>query len=237
VVAGLALAPGTLNKTAVSSASVPGFQFPLESVAEEVLRGPAWWEQGTAHLHLLTAGDPTSTTPLTSVLSLDDRPEAVASTDYAESWRRWLYWSNLLAFQASPKTALVGATSAREELMEMAGLRPAAGAPEPGPDVAVTGTPATPVIDGAWMAVVEDAEEDERAFLETLATQQVPPPTDAGEERAGIMTQLAWEDDRVAVVYDLEEGADLAKAGWTLVSTGDVEGVLEALGRVTAGGK
>lgn len=170
------------------------------------------------------------------MLCLDDRPEAVASTDYAESWRRWLYWSNLLAFQASPKTALVGTTSAREELMEMAGLRSAAGAPVRGRDIVETGSPAAPVIDDEWLAVVDDAEDDERAFLETLATKQVPPPTDAGEERAGIMTQLAWEDDRVAVVYDLEEGADLVKAGWTLVPTGDVEGVLDALGLVTAEG-
>jgi ATP-dependent helicase YprA (DUF1998 family) len=239
VVAGLALAPGNLNKTAVASASVPGFQFPLESVAKEVLRGPAWWEQGAPHLHLLTAGDPTSTTALTSVLCLDDRPEAVASPDYAESWRRWLYWSNLLAFQASPKTALVGTTSAREELMEMAGLRSAAGAPVPARDVAVRGAPmvGTAVIDG-WEKVFEVADDDtDRSFLERLATAQLEPPSAWGEEMSGVMTQLAWEDDRVAVVYDLEEGADLAKAGWTLVSTGDVEGVLDALGRVRAGGK
>jgi ATP-dependent helicase YprA (DUF1998 family) len=239
VVAGLTLSAGGLNKTAVAAGSVPGFQFPLESVAQEVLRGPAWWEQVAAHLHLLTAGDPTSTTALTSVLCLDDRPEAVASAEYAESWRRWLYWSNLLVFQASPKTALVGTTSAREELMEMAGLRSGAGAPVPGRDVAVTGAPVggNAVVDG-WVGVFAVADDDaDRSFLERLATARLEPPSAWGEEMSGVMTQLAWEDDRVAVVYDLEEGTELAKAGWTLVSTGDVEGVLDALGRMTAGEK
>ncbi|MHA7142861.1 DEAD/DEAH box helicase [Arthrobacter sp. Sr33] len=217
-----ALALGNLTKTDVADATVPGYQFGGTGVLPKLLAGDIWWSRETEHLHLLAAGHPLEAPngAIPAVMVLDDRAEAVASGGFADSWRRWLFWSNVLAFRGSPKGALVGTTTSRAEILEMAGLVAA-----PIDVVHVSGVS----ID--WEPVLEVADDEaERAFIGQLAAAQLPVPQEWGEELDGIPAQLVWTDAKIVVVYETDHSAALAAAGWTAVVTGDVEGLVDAHG-------
>ncbi|MGG5753654.1 DEAD/DEAH box helicase [Zafaria sp. Z1313] len=231
VVAGLA-AQG-LNRTEVAGATVPDFQFDLARTSPGLLNGSIWWSRSTEHLHLIAAGHPLKAQGgvVPAALSLDDRAEAVGSANFAEQWRRWLFWSNLLAFQTSPKTALVGTESSRDEILEVAGFAGHADGP-----VDYVGASGTTGLSGAWAPVLEVADDDEeREFIVRLAGTSLPPPQEWGEEIDGIPAQLVWTSAKIAIVYDDESGHELAHAGWTAIVTGDIDKVLDAHGVVPKG--
>ena len=95
------------------------------------------------------------------------------------------------------------------------------GHPQPsGQETAVT-TPAIDIAHVPWPAVFEilDPSPEHSDLLQDLAAHGVAEPVD-GEEigSEGIMLDLSWPEEGIAVIFEPESGDEelLAKDGWTL---------------------
>ncbi|GAB2895648.1 DEAD/DEAH box helicase [Neomicrococcus lactis] len=225
----VAFAMVDMNRTDVSTAKVPDFQFGSGLPELPHLEGTPWWTRQGKYLHLIAAGHPLQVAngSLRALLSLDDSPEAVASEGFAEEWRRWLFWSNLFAFQSSPKTTLVGTRTSRDEILETAGYKLGA------QDIVMAPANAEDVllIDPAWQPVIDEAfDAEERSFLEKLGAAHLPAPDEVGQEVDGVATIIVWIDQKIAVVYEADEGEPLTKNGWTVVTMSQDELLREAIG-------
>lgn len=201
-------------------------------------RQERWWQRSSEALTLLSVGNPLEkhrSGAVRSVLVLDDRPDALHAPNYAASWRRWLYWSNLLAFRDHPDQHLPMTVSSAETILAEAGFSPAseAGVPAPAGELVEQPTPdALP--DGvpeAWRPLFEDAYDEERELLERLVQIDGVPVPEMGEEIQGLMPLLAWPAERVAILEDGDDGRELVQAGWTVVSADDVDAAADALRR------
>lgn len=189
---------------------------------------PAWWDRQDDYLQMITAGDPTSRKPgaLRTVLLLQDDADALHSPSYAQSWRRWLFWSNLTAFRESTDQVVTATTSSVAEILsdQWRDHRVAATAAP-----AVEESAAEPRLPGDWAAILTEAYDDERSYLTELAQVDGLTAPDFGLEIDGVPTQLVWSRERVVVTYEVDEAHALQMAGWTALPTDDVPGVLKAL--------
>ena len=164
------------------------------------------------HLALAVRLTGVSTTGM--ALMLDDSDEALASPDHAEAWLAWLRLSNVLALAQAP-VAITTTSLALDELRGRAKTRALA---------ADAGVSPEAMSDLGWNDV--DAEltpPDVLALLPRLAAAGIPRGDDGAEVADGVMTDLSWQDRRVAVVADPMEGdvEALAAAGWRVVVPGD----------------
>jgi ATP-dependent helicase YprA (DUF1998 family) len=185
-----------------------------------------FWGRNMPHLTMLSAGELAKpTAELRSVLVLNDDTTAVTAPDYQASWQQWLRWSNLLGFATNPRTHLIATSGVIQQLWEEhygADELVSSAAGHPAVDVA---QPPVPV---GWQEIFDETGEDEHDFLRTLIEHDLPAP-EIGDEVDGIMLQLAWPDQRVAVVYDPEDVEPVAAQGWTVVVTEDPAAVVQAL--------
>ena len=164
------------------------------------------------HLTLAVRLTGVSTTGM--ALMLDDSDEALASPDHAEAWLAWLRLGNVLALAQAP-VAITTTSRALDELRGRAKTRALA---------ADGGVSPEAMRDLGWNDV--DAEltpPDVLALLPRLAAAGIPRGDDGAEVADGVMTDLSWQDRRVAVVADPMEGdvEALAAAGWRVVVPGD----------------
>lgn len=164
------------------------------------------------HLALAVRLTGVSTTGM--ALMLDDSDEALASPDHAEAWLAWLRLGNVLALAQAP-VAITTTSRALDELRGRAKTRALA---------ADAGVSPEAMSDLGWNDV--DAEltpPDVLALLPRLAAAGIPRGDDGAEVADGVMTDLSWQDRRVAVVADPMEGdvEALAAAGWRVVVPGD----------------
>ena len=164
------------------------------------------------HLALAVRLTGVSTTGM--ALMLDDSDEALASPDHAEAWLAWLRLGNVLALAQAP-VAITTTSLALDELRGRAKTRALAADAGVSPE-AMSGL--------GWNDV--DAEltpPDVLALLPRLAAAGIPRGDDGAEVADGVMTDLSWQDRRVAVVADPMEGdvEALAAAGWRVVVPGD----------------
>ncbi|WP_245574632.1 DEAD/DEAH box helicase [Actinomyces dentalis] len=164
------------------------------------------------HLALAVRLTGVSTTGM--ALMLDDSDEALTSPDHAEAWLAWLRLGNVLALAQAP-VAITTTSRALDELRGRAKTRALA---------ADAGVSPEAMSDLGWNDV--DAEltpPDVLALLPRLAAAGIPRGDDGAEVADGVMTDLSWQDRRVAVVADPMEGdvEALAAAGWRVVVPGD----------------
>jgi len=139
---------------------------------------------------------------------LDDRQDAVAEHGFRDHWQDWLRLSNALQLATAPVTITT--------------VSQGADAAVPEPPAMATGW------DIVWPSGTEASVRD---LADQLAAAAVPQP-DHGEEigDTGIPADWSWPEQRVAVLFETEEGdaALLAEEGWTLVEP-DLDAILGAL--------
>ncbi|WIY83987.1 DEAD/DEAH box helicase [Propionimicrobium sp. PCR01-08-3] len=168
---------------------------------------------------------------LNACLILDDRPQAVSSETFADSWREWLQISNaLIARSPHLEIEIVSVSLVQQGLT-------AAAVPEAAHDAvkAVLATPrvdiiAAPGLSAEWQGVVQAIDDHRLAtIVRDLADAGMPVP-DAGEEIAGIPTDLSWPDAKVVVVAQPEaDDQELLEAeGWSLAPA-DLEQIVAAV--------
>ncbi|MEU8411361.1 DEAD/DEAH box helicase [Amycolatopsis japonica] len=144
---------------------------------------------------------------------LDDRDEKLDDA-HADAWRGWLQLSNALAARDWP--TVITTTSQ---------VSPgAAPAEEPSPED-------RPL--GAWADVYDAAGSDvERQLVAKLAAHgRVAPPKIGIEGPDGIMLDVCWPTERVAVVFEhtpRQDRDDLIAAGWRVVEA-ELEQIFAAL--------
>lgn len=207
-----------LEKHPLRDSVLPAYQ--VEGAqAEEVLKPTElWWQRNTSYLNSMVSSN-RSLSSARSLLTLNDAPASVSQSDYLESWRTWLYWSNLTAF-ADPSQHIVTTSSSLEEILEVK----AESAP-------VTASPVDVVVEGisaAWQPILEAAaDEQEEEFLREVANLQYSLPSlpEEGEELYGIPTLISWPTEKVAVVFDVEDAEPLSAEGWQAVEVGDADGL------------
>ncbi|MBW3068067.1 DEAD/DEAH box helicase [Actinomyces sp. 594] len=164
--------------------------------------------------HLSLAIQLTGTATTGMALVLDDSEEALASPVHAESWRTWLRLSNVLALAQAPVT-ITTTSLALTELQERAAAEAA---------VSGSGVPVETMHELGWDAVDTTLMAEEvRALLPHLARAGIARDGEGQEAADGVMTELSWKEQRVAVVYQPLEGdvAVLQAAGWRAVVAGD----------------
>ncbi|WP_084637145.1 DEAD/DEAH box helicase [Neomicrococcus aestuarii] len=221
-----AFAMGSFERSDVSAASLRDFQFGSGWPTPPHVEGTPWWSREGKYLQLVAAGHPMQVShgSLRALLSLDDSAEAVASEGFADEWRRWLFWSNLFAFQTSPKTTLIGTRSARDEILADAGFNVGAA------DVvmAPVNEGSALVIDPAWQPFIEEAYDDEeRAILKKLGAAKLPVPDAVGEEVDGVATLIVWSEQKIAVIYEPDEDQRLIGKDWTVMTMEEVDSIQE----------
>lgn len=182
-----------------------------------------WWRAG--HLGVLTILDAQYGVPVEAVVAIDDRDSAVSSGDHAASWRRWLQMSNAFAGASHPVT-LVGSTSTDVQQVE-------SGVPADARRREVLERVAP-----EWASLLEQVEPGDAGDLAAaLAQAGVSAPLYGAEVADGIPVDFLWPDDRVVVVFDMDDetGRDLADDGWRVVDP-DVGAVVDALSGAREGG-
>lgn len=220
------------NRGLVSEAELPEFQFDMDLVASPVLKGnQIWWTRETSSVHFIGCGHPTQTTDgvLPSMLCLDDSDSALRSEAFDQSWRQWLYWSNLLAFRSSFTSALIGTRKSREAILELAGIYADMNS-EPNTDVSAESS--GELIPADWANVLEelsDLDAEEFDFLKSVVGAGIRAPEEIGEEVSGSSTVISWTSDNFAIVYDEYSAIELRNAGWDAAVLGDMESVIDSL--------
>ncbi|MFB2572369.1 DEAD/DEAH box helicase [Micrococcus sp. IITD107] len=238
---GAGLAPGPLQKHPLGEDDAKRFGVEVGSLATHLKMTPEtpWWVRAEGAVQMLAAGEITRAgVAVRNVLVLDDSPAAVGTAEFRQAWSRWLLWSNVTGFQTSVHGAINATTGTVEQILgEVYGEAAVVAAPAPvtpveTPVKAETGVSAhNPV----WDEIFEDADEDELEFLRRLAADPAVPTPEFGEELEGITPQLYWPEQRIAVVYELdEESTALEKAGWTVLGNDDHTAVLGALSGATS---
>lgn len=137
-------------------------------------------------------------------LVLDDRDEALSSTDFDHAWRMWLHLSNVVGWRTDMSGVEI---TTRSRLPASA----PASASAPAPDVVV--------LPAAWAALAAYASPPERAVIDKLGASGGAVPEMGIEAAGGIPISFAWSTVKAAIALDLEDGeADAVRAaGWTLI--------------------
>ncbi len=179
--------------------------------------------------HLALAVQLTGTSTTGMALVLDDSNEALESPDHAEAWLAWLRFSNVLALAQAP-VDITTTSLALNELRDRAAAEAVATAAGASPEA---------MSDLGWNDVDRELTPPAvLALLPHLATAGVAHGEDGVEVAGGIMTDLSWRDQRVAVVADpLDEDVNaLTTSGWRVVGVGDNTGEnpAELAARITA---
>ncbi len=145
-------------------------------------------------------------------LEIDDSTAAVADPSYRVDWQWWLHTSNLLSLRR--RHDVVGTQRTLDDVesieAELAALQ------NEQPDVA--GLPA------AWQELAgeidpEDPDADaEAALIRELAGSGVPLP-DYGEEVHGVIANVSWPEQRIAVFVSQssDKVRPIAQEGWTVI--------------------
>lgn len=154
-----------------------------------------------------------------AALVLDDREATLAESGFIEQWQLWLKLSNLLGARPAHKPAEIAALSE---------LTAGSVAPSP-PDIT---TIAGPDISVEWGEVLAEATDAEAALMVELAKITGMPIPSLGLEVAdGIPVNLAWRDQRVAVLLtaNSDDERDLSSDGW-IVAEPEPHAIADALG-------
>jgi len=150
---------------------------------------------------------------------VDDRAAAVAEPAHRARWRDWLQWANLLQFLSGEREAVIAAVT------EAALLEPADLAIVPPPAMVAPAMPAPPGEGEAPLPAVA-AEELElildgtaRSLAETVLRRGAPVPVagyEVGDGDEGWIIEVAWPDQRIAILSDSDEARDawLAAQRW-----------------------
>jgi hypothetical protein len=170
------------------------------------------------------------------VAVLDDKPESVAERAYAERWQDWLHWANVLQFLRgdqrtvhfvtttsawTPASALPA--SALAEAAEPSTVAQVSALPEPWATFReLTESPAV-------LALIEHLADSGRVKVPELGL-------DVGDDNSWNV-ELAWTDDKIAVVIDADDRRDawLRERGWQLVIAAD-DNAFEQIMSLLAGG-
>lgn len=134
-------------------------------------------------------------------LVLDDRDKALGAPDFDRSWRLWLHLSNIVGWRKD----LSGV-----EITTRSRLDTASAAPSPASAVSLS---------AEWAALAVNATGVELAVLRQLAATSAPLPELGLEAASGIPLSFAWQEARVAIALDLQDGEHekLQAEGWTLL--------------------
>jgi hypothetical protein len=176
-----------------------------------------WWR--SAHLGVLTVIDVQHEVPLETVVVIDDNDEAVATSDHATAWRRWLQMANAFA-GADHSVTLLSTTMKPVSLDE---------------GIVMADVRRREVLDGVapeWAALSDEvAAGVEVELVAALAAAGVRTPVYGAEVADGIPVDFVWEPERVVVVLDVDDetAEDLRNDGWRVVDP-DVNAIVEALG-------
>jgi hypothetical protein len=149
----------------------------------------------------------------------DDRAAAVGEPAHRSRWRDWLQWANLLQFLSGEREAVVAAVT------EAALLEPNDLAIVPAPVMAAPAAPA-PSAEGEAPLPAAAAEELELildgiawSLAETVLRRGAPVPVagyEVGDGDEGWVVEVAWPDQRIAILSDVDEARDawLAAQRW-----------------------
>jgi ATP-dependent helicase YprA (DUF1998 family) len=176
-----------------------------------------WWREGG--LVLVAATRHARDRDVGAVLAIDDRDATLETDAAADEWHSWLALSNVLGLAGRRPDI-----TTRSRLLAAREPMPAA--------VAEPGTPEISVVSVSWQALLDAAvDDDERRVLGELASAGLPLPEQGYETDAGIPLDLAWPDQRVAVVFTDDQVDTLAREGWQamLAGTDDLAGQLTAV--------
>ena len=191
-----------------------------------------WWRRRLGSIDLLAAGSPGNPDQIRVLYSLDDTSEALLEPQFADQWREWLTFSNLLGFRPPERTLVLTRSSAATIL---AADYVAAQAAQP-PSVTVTADlghhPELPV---QWQPLMEDPllSEEERRLLAELATTGTALPEVGEEYDDGVIVDIAWPEHKLAVLMEDGGGArkNLEDAGWRVLVSPEPGDVFEELRR------
>jgi hypothetical protein len=150
-------------------------------------------------------------------LGVDDRQETIAGPEHEQSWRDWLALSNLLQFLGTGRFS-AGTTSTPVPGSEASALRAESARSE---------------VDKRWLPMMGAFGPAVDVIINDLAQHDIPVPEPGYEACAGeFVVDLAWVEQRVAVVTEVDDGRDAALAadGWTVFGPDDQDGVLAAIG-------
>ena len=169
------------------------------------------WSFSTQNIVLTAAVTSPQEKTATAVLAIDDRNE-VLDAHNGSGWREWLRMSNWFGISGNHRI------TTRTQLEHNASAAPA--------------VPAEPSLDPLWQALLEQTVSDaERELVKLLAAHSGLPVPELGHEAEdGSVLDLAWPDQRIAVVLDPEsmDTESLIADGWQLCGA-DVPNVVERL--------
>ncbi|WP_159813747.1 DEAD/DEAH box helicase [Actinomyces sp. zg328] len=172
---------------------------PATSVSGAVFHGP--------HVALAIQLSGTSTTGM--ALVIDDSEQALATPEHRDAWLTWLRLGNVLALADVP-VEITTTSLALEQMRTRA---------------ASQASPSTRAMaDLGWDGVDRElAAPQVLALLPHLAEAGVRFAREGEEEANGVMTELSWPEQRVAVVLDSDDAAvaALQEAGWRVTAVGD----------------
>jgi hypothetical protein len=150
-------------------------------------------------------------------LGVDDRQATIAGPEHEQSWRDWLALSNLLQFLGTGRFS-AGTTST----------------PVPGSETsALRAETASSEVDTRWLPMMGAFGPAVDVIINDLARHDIPIPEPGYEACDGeFVVDLAWVEQRIAVVTDVDDGraGALAADGWTIFGPDDPDGVLAAIG-------
>jgi ATP-dependent helicase YprA (DUF1998 family) len=159
-----------------------------------------WWADGSVAMVASTRDLHARDVEL--VLAVDDRESALEADESGETWRCWLALSNVLgAARRQPQITTF------TQLAELA----LSAVPPGQPDETA---PATPTVSVEWQKLLDAALDDEKRVLSELALTGLPLPEQGHETEDGIPIDIAWPDQRVAVVFSDDMVESLVEQQW-----------------------
>lgn len=135
-----------------------------------------------------------ATTDVRAWVAVDDRDDRIGHPQQVAAWRDWLALSTVLQFLAPGSLRAVAVTGLTDDH--------------------------GPALPAAWRQVAEVSEPAVAALVASLAAAGVAVPEPGHEVDDGEhQLDLAWPDDRIAVVLGEDDGRDrwLSDHGWTVV--------------------
>ena len=148
--------------------------------------------------------------PVSIVLALDDAEDAVADATFKEAWAEWLRLSNVLTFADCQVSITTTSLVAKQRKT----VRPA-------PATAAR----SDLLASEWEGLeIEYVDPAVVALVPPLSQTDVPRPEVGLEVAGGATVELAWPQQRVAVVYaDMpsDEVTEIERDGWVVIRAGE----------------
>ena len=217
-----------------------------------------WWCPGqgsghaNAHAHSpgggqvgvlvrVTSGQGTLSTDLAVVL--DDRDEALVAPGHDDAWREWLRISNALSGRTGPMTITTLAQTLADGVATGQLIREQVPFPRTEATIGVASdsmpsdtapqvVPPTVQLSPAWQEQLDNTYSPaEAALVRRLAGHaNLPVPVVGHESDEGIVIDIAWPAQRIAVFVDAatSDRRDLEAGGWQVLGP-DLEPLLAAL--------